>query len=196
MDKEKILKITLAIFLVAIGVFFYYFARKHYLSEPEVKLTEHKVGTIVFLKTGKGDIKIGLYDETMPITAGNFKQLVTEGFYDGLTFHRVISGFMIQAGDPNGDGTGGPGYTIEDEFTNNNKNNRGTVSMANGGPNTGGSQFFINVVDNDNLNSLHPVFGEVIEGLDVVDAIAQVETDDKDNPVESIVILKASVITQ
>jgi len=100
----------------------------------------------VTLKTNMGDIVIKLYDD-MPITAGNFKKLASEGFYDGVIFHRVIDGFMIQGGDPEGTGTGGPGYTIEDEF-NGKSNVRGTISMANSGPNSGGSQFFINLVDN------------------------------------------------
>ncbi len=128
------------------------------------------------LKTNYGDIIIEL-DENMPITAGNFEKLVSEGFYDGVIFHRVIKNFMIQGGDPTGTGMGGPGYTIKDEFSKNNQNNRGTISMANAGPNTGGSQFFINLVDNNYLDSKHPVFGKVVEGMDVVDKIAEVETD-------------------
>ena len=105
----------------------------------------------VTLKTNMGDIDIKMYDD-MPITAGNFVKLVKEGFYDGLTFHRVIADFMIQGGCPNGTGTGGPGYTIKDEFVKGHSNKRGTISMANAGPNTGGSQFFINLVDNGYLD--------------------------------------------
>ena len=104
----------------------------------------------VVLSTNKGDIVIELAED-MPITAGNFKKLVEEGFYDGVIFHRIIDGFMIQGGDPTGTGTGGPGYKIKDEFTDHNKNDRGTLSMANAGPNTGGSQFFINLVNNNFL---------------------------------------------
>ncbi len=146
----------------------------------------------VLLETNLGDIKIQLYDD-MPITAGNFEKLVKDGFYDGVIFHRVIDGFMIQGGDPTGTGTGGPGYTIKDEFKGH-KNNRGTISMANAGPNTGGSQFFINLVDNNFLDSKHPVFGEVIEGMDVVDKIAKTETDSQDKPIEDVVIKKATII--
>src|SRR3989338_170190 len=102
--------------------------------------------TMIKLNTNQGDIIIEL-NKNMPVTAGNFKKLVEEGFYDGVIFHRVINNFMIQGGDPTGTGTGGPGYKIKDEFTSNNKNNRGTISMANSGPDTGGSQFFINLVD-------------------------------------------------
>ena len=127
--------------------------------------------TKVLIKTSIGDITIQLYDD-MPITAGNFKKLVESGFYDGTIFHRVIDGFMIQGGDPTGTGRGGPGYTIKDEFTKQNQNNRGTIAMANAGPNTGGSQFFINLVDTPWLTGKHTVFGEVVKGMDVVDAIA------------------------
>jgi len=149
----------------------------------------------VKLETNKGDIIINLYSD-MPITAGNFKKLVEQGFYDGIIFHRVIEGFMIQGGDPTGTGMGGPGYNIEDEFTHKggNKNNRGTISMANAGPNTGGSQFFINLADNNFLDSKHPVFGVVIEGMEVVDEIGTVETDANDRPLEEIKIIKASLI--
>lgn len=152
--------------------------------------------TKVLLETNKGDIVLELYTGEMPITAGNFVKLVKEGFYDGVIFHRVISGFMIQGGDPTGTGRGGPGYKIKDEFTATelDRNVRGTISMANAGPNTGGSQFFINLVDNNGLNGKHPVFGKVIEGLEVVDEIARVETDDEDRPIEEIVINKAKVI--
>jgi len=149
----------------------------------------------VTLKTNKGDIKIELYTADMPVTAGNFLALAKDGFYDGIKFHRVIPDFMIQGGDPNtkGDdtsiyGQGGPGYSIEDEFGDGLSNVRGTISMANAGPNTGGSQFFINLVDNTFLDGKHPVFGEVLSGMDVVDAIAQVERGGADLPVEPIVI--------
>ncbi|MFH1506735.1 MAG: peptidylprolyl isomerase [archaeon] len=147
----------------------------------------------VLLKTTMGDIKIELYED-MPITAGNFKKLVSEGFYDGVIFHRVIENFMIQSGDPTGTGTGDPGYKIKDEFTDHNKNDRGTISMANAGPNTGGSQFFINTVNNNFLDPKHPVFGKVIEGMGVVDAISKAEADSNDRPKEEIKIIEATII--
>ena len=155
----------------------------------------------VKLETTMGDIVIKLYDD-MPITAGNFEKLVSEGFYDGIIFHRVIAGFMIQGGCPNGTGTGGPGYTIDDEFVPGHSNQRGTISMANTGqPNSGGSQFFINLVDNsyldwDNRSTpyKHPVFGEVIDGMNVVDKIAAVKTDYSDRPMTEVKIIKASII--
>ena len=148
------------------------------------------------LETNKGDIDIELYDE-MPVTAGNFKSLVEKGTYDGVIFHRVIDGFMIQGGDPSGTGMGDPSIpNIQDEFTNSelDKNNRGTISMANAGPNTGSSQFFINLGDNNFLDGKHPVFGRVVNKMDVVDVIAKVQTREKDKPVEDVVIKKASLI--
>ena len=152
-------------------------------------------GTKVKLETNKGDIVIELYKE-MPITAGNFEKLVKQGFYDGVIFHRIIDGFMIQGGDPTGTGAGGPGYKIEDEFTKTDldKNDRGTISMANAGPNTGGSQFFINLVDNNFLDGKHPVFGKVIEGINVMDEIAKVEKNAQDKPLEDVKIIKASIV--
>ncbi len=130
-------------------------------------LGEEDEGAKVLLETSMGNITIQLYSD-MPITTGNFLSLVEKGFYDGVIFHRIIDGFMIQGGDPEGTGMGGPGYTIEDEFTDNNRNDRGTIAMANAGPNTGGSQFFINLVDNNFLDDKHPAFGKVIEGMDVM----------------------------
>jgi len=158
--------------------------------------------TKVKLETTQGDIVIELYTDTMPITAGNFEKLVSKGFYDGIIFHRVIKDFMIQGGDPTGTGMGGPGYTIEDEFVKGPSNVRGSLSMANSGPSSGGSQFFINLVDNtfldwDNMqapSSKHPVFGEVVEGMEIVDKIATVQTGAQDRPVEEVKIIKASIV--
>jgi peptidylprolyl isomerase len=141
-----------------------------------------------------GDITIQLYDD-MPVTAGNFRKLVEKGFYDGTIFHRIIDSFMLQGGDPTGTGRGGPGYSIKDEFTDHNKNDRGTISMANAGPNTGGSQFFINLVDNNYLDKAHPVFGKVVEGMDVVDKIGKVKTNPMDRPLKEVKILSAKVVS-
>ncbi len=147
------------------------------------------------LHTSKGDITIALYDD-MPVTAGNFEKLVRDGFYTNVTFHRVMDQFMIQGGDPTGTGMGGPGYQIKDEFPagRSNRNDRGTISMANAGPNTGGSQFFINLVDNNYLDRKHPVFGKVVEGMEVVDAIGKVPVDANDRPVTPVVITSASML--
>ena len=142
-----------------------------------------------------GNITIQLYDD-MPITTENFKKLVQQGVYDGTIFHRVIDGFMIQGGDPTGTGEGDPSIpAIEDEFTDHNRNDRGTIAMANAGPNTGSSQFFINLVDNNLLDSKHPVFGKVIEGMQVVDEIGKVETDTNDKPLQEVRIVKAELIS-
>ena len=141
-----------------------------------------------------GDILIELRDD-MPITTGNFKKLVQQEVYNGTIFHRVIDGFMIQGGDPTGTGYGDPAIpTIPDEFTDHNRNDRGTIAMANAGPNTGSSQFFINLVDNNRLDSKHPVFGKVIEGMDVVDNIAKVDTDGNDRPLQEVKIIKAELV--
>ncbi len=148
----------------------------------------------VLLQTTMGDVKIELLDDTMPITTGNFRKLVEKGFYNGTLFHRVIAGFMIQGGDPEGTGLGGPGYTIKDELPANNRNARGTISMANAGPNTGGSQFFINVVDNHRLDPKHPAFGRVVSGMEVVDAISRTQTDSQDRPRTKVTIQKASLV--
>ena len=148
----------------------------------------------VRLETPMGNITIELRPD-MPVTAGNFAKLAGQGFYDGVIFHRVIDGFMIQGGDPTGTGRGGPGYTIKDEFTRNNRNDRGTIAMANAGPNTGGSQFFINLVNNNFLDTKHPVFGKVVEGMDVVDKIGKVKTDRDDRPLTPVKILKATVVS-
>ena len=147
-------------------------------------------------ETSRGIFKIELFEDKMPITTKNFIDLAENGFYDGTKFHRVIGGFMIQGGDPLSKddskkfmwGTGGPGYKIKDEFAAGLSNVRGTIAMANAGPNTGGSQFFINVVDNTFLDGKHPVFGKVVEGMNVVDEIVAVQTDGLDKPVEDVVV--------
>jgi len=144
---------------------------------------------IAVFDTTMGTIKIELFEDKVPITAGNFKDLANDKFYDGTKFHRISPGFMIQGGDPNSkdddpsdDGTGGPGYTIDDEFHDELKNLRGMISMANSGPNTGGSQFFILVADASWLDGAHAVFGQVMEGMDVVDNIANMDHDGRFDP--------------
>jgi peptidyl-prolyl cis-trans isomerase B (cyclophilin B) len=136
------------------------------------------------LHTNAGDVTVELFDEDAPKTVDNFRRLAGDGFYDGLIFHRVIKDFMIQGGCPQGTGTGGPGYTFEDEF-NDHKIVRGALAMANAGPNTNGSQFFIVTTDAAPwLDGKHTVFGEVVSGMDVVDAIEGTETGPGDRPVE------------
>ena len=145
-----------------------------------------------------GNITIALAPD-MPITAGNFETLVKKGYYDGIIFHRVIPGFVIQGGDPTGTGSGGPGYAINDEFTTHNLNVRGAVAMANAGPNTGGSQFFISLADNSQrpgFDTSYPVFGNVVDGMDVVDAIARGATSGppNDRPLKPVTIIRAEMI--
>jgi peptidyl-prolyl cis-trans isomerase B (cyclophilin B) len=148
-------------------------AAKADLSNEEQQLVAKAKGSVVKLETEKGNIYLELYDDKTPITVGNFLDLVGSGFYDGLTFHRVIANFMIQGGDPKGDGTGGPGFTIPDEADKGLKHVRGSLSMAKtAAPNTGGSQFFICHSPQPHLDGVHTVFGECIQGMDVVDKIA------------------------
>ena len=138
------------------------------------------------LSTDAGDMTVGFYYDSAPNAIANFLRLAQEGFYDGLTFHRVIKDFMIQGGDPTGTGTGGPGYTFEDEF-NENKIVRGALAMANAGPNTNGSQFFIVTTEAAPwLDGKHTVFGRVVEGMEAVDAIEGAETDGRDKPLDEV----------
>ena len=134
------------------------------------------------LHTSVGAIAIELFDDDAPKTVANFKKLAEDGFYDGVIFHRVIPDFMVQGGDPTGTGSGGPGYTFEDEF-NHHKVERGALAMANAGPNTNGSQFFIVTADATPwLDGKHTVFGRVTDGMDAVDAISGVDRDARDKP--------------
>ena len=154
------------------------------------------------LCTSKGSIVLDLYDKFTPNTVANFVKLAGEGFYNGTKFHRVITGFMIQGGDPltKDDsqmalwGTGDPGYKFADEITGANNNLEGSISMANSGPNTNGSQFFINCNDNIFLNEKHTVFGRVIEGMDVVTAIEMTPTSSTDRPVEAVIIESVEIV--
>jgi len=145
------------------------------------------------LQTNAGPIAVEFFDDDAPKTVENFRKLAGEGFYDGLIFHRVIPDFMVQGGCPEGTGTGGPGYTFEDEF-NDHKVVRGALAMANAGPNTNGSQFFIVTTGGAPwLDGKHTVFGEIVEGMDVVDAIEGSETDARDKPVEAKTIDKVEL---
>lgn len=161
-----------------------------------------KIMQTAILTTSMGDIVIQLDNTNTPNTVANFTKLAGSGFYNETKFHRVIAGFMIQGGDPlskqpfsasNRWGTGGPGYEFADEIKSTNNNVRGTISMANAGPNTNGSQFFINVADNTYLNPKHTVFGTVTKGMDVVDAIANTKTKDGDQPVVDVVVQKITI---
>src|SRR3989344_2440314 len=164
--------------------------------EKKDNLNNNKTMSIVTLHTNKGDIEIELFVDRTPNTVANFTKLAGEGFYNGVKFHRVIPGFMIQGGDPltKDDskvalwGTGGPGYSFADEITPENKNDIGTISMANAGPNTNGSQFFINTAANNFLDGKHTVFGKVVSGMEVVTKIENTPTGTGDKPVKPVII--------
>ena len=155
----------------------------------------------IILHTSKGDIGIEMTEKDAPRTVANFVKLAKEGFYDGTKFHRVIKDFMIQGGDPQTKddaptarwGTGGPGYQFEDEIHAHNHHEVGTIAMANAGPNTNGSQFFINTAANNFLDTKHTVFGRVTAGMDVVNEIEHVATGPSDRPVEPVVIERITV---
>ena len=150
--------------------------------------------SIAEFETSMGNFKIELYSDLAPITVKNFTDLANKNFYDGVIFHRVIDNFMIQGGDPTGTGRGGPGYTIPDEFGAGLKHNApGILSMANAGPNTGGSQFFITLVKTPWLDGKHAIFGHVIEGMEIVEAIGHTKTDPADRPVEPVVIKRIKI---
>jgi peptidyl-prolyl cis-trans isomerase A (cyclophilin A) len=172
--------------------------------------TKTKKGKPMFAKfeTNHGNFKVRLFSDKAPKTVDNFAGLaegtkewtdpktgkkLKKPFYDGLTFHRVIDNFMIQGGDPVGNGTGGPGYRFEDEFNKELRHKKGVLSMANAGPNTNGSQFFITVADTPWLDGRHTVFGEIVEGMDVIDKIAKVKKDSGDKPLEPVVMKKVTI---
>ena len=169
------------------------------VNKPETNST--KKMTTVTMTTNQGAITFELFGDLKPKTVENFTKLAKEGFYNGTRFHRVIKGFMIQGGDPLSKdvanqprwGTGGPGYSFADELSNDNKNVIGTIAMANSGPNTNGSQFFINTANNNFLDTKHTVFGKVIAGMDVVSKIENNKTGAQDRPIEDLIIEKIEV---
>ena len=168
---------------------------KVYSSMPEMSIDQSKSYTAV-IQTSMGDLSVEFFSDTAPITVNNFISLSNDGYYDNIIFHRVISGFMIQGGDPSGTGHGEygkfPGYTFEDELNNQQPYEKGILAMANAGPNTNGSQFFIMHVDYP-LPYQYTIFGKVTDGFDVIDTIASVQTAEGDKPVEDVVILGVTV---
>jgi cyclophilin family peptidyl-prolyl cis-trans isomerase len=187
------------ILLLIIGLAAIFLLTRHIAPTQETITQNESMKAI--LETNKGTITVELWADKAPKTVSNFQELAATNFYDGVKFHRVINGFMIQTGDPLSKdetqeafwGTGGPGYTFEDEIHDSNENTRGTLAMANAGPDTNGSQFFINTVDNEHLNGGHTVFGKVIDGMDVVEAIESVETLPNDRPVEPVEIISITI---
>jgi cyclophilin family peptidyl-prolyl cis-trans isomerase len=188
-----------AVLLVIIGLVFanFFFFTTEDLPDDNGRFLDEEIvdrgDPFLFIElSGYGTIKIDLAEDKAPKTTANMEKLCNQGFYDGLTFHRVIPGFMIQGGDPNGDGTGGPGYTIEPETNNGLTHDRGVIAMAKRGGETrmSGSQFYI-VHGQDGAHHLdgeHTVFGKVIEGMDVVDSIAETQTDSNDRPLNTVLI--------
>jgi len=144
---------------------------------------------IATFETSSGTFKVELFEEQAPLTTGNFIKLAQDGFFNSLIFHRIIEGFMVQGGCPQGTGTGGPGYNIDDEFHPDlSHDSEGVLSMANAGPNTGGSQFFITLAETSWLDNRHAVFGRVNDGLDIIRAIGTVQTNASDRPLEDVTI--------
>jgi cyclophilin family peptidyl-prolyl cis-trans isomerase len=164
---------------------------KRYSSPPELTI-DLDTDYSATLHTTMGDITIEFYAPDAPIAVNNFLFLAGEGFYDGVIFHRIVPGFVIQGGDPGGDGRGGPGYSFRDELGNGHDYSRGTVAMANAGPNTNGSQFFICLKD-VGLPNAYTIFGAVTDGMDVVDEIAALDTDGNDRPHDPPVIERVTV---
>ena len=205
MNKIQISLIVLvALITLILGSYFFIFQKEEKEPVEEQKQEEKNNDETILpnnnmtaiIQTSLGEIKIKLLSSDAPKTVENFVKLSESGFYDGVKFHRVIKGFMIQAGDPLSKeesmkdrwGTGGPDYAFEDEIHSNNKNVVGSIAMANAGPNTNGSQFFINTNDNNFLDTKHTVFGNVIEGIDIVNNIEEVATEGPDRPIENVVI--------
>ena len=198
MQKENlttIIAVVVIVICIIIGVI--YFIQPQNNSNNSNNSTIKNMSHIITIKTNMGDISIATYDADAPNTVKNFITLAEKGFYDGVIFHRVIPGFMIQGGDPLGTGTGGPGYSFADELNPQTESykagyKKGVVAMANAGPNTNGSQFFIMVADYPLPNS-YSIFGKVISGQDVADAISNVKTGPNDMPVSKVIMEKVTV---
>lgn len=185
--------------IVIVGIV--YFGAQKPAQNTQTNSSTTETMTTAIITTNKGVITLELFDARTPVTAENFKKLAGEGFYNGTRFHRVIKNFMIQGGDPLSKdianqamwGTGGPGYKFNDEINPENKNDIGTISMANAGPNTNGSQFFINTNNNNFLDTKHTVFGRVVSGMEVVTAIENAQTGVNDRPLEDMIIEKIEI---
>ena len=182
--------LALALALIAAPALAQQKQKKTYEREPDMKIDKEKV-YVARMETTEGPIVIELYPKWAPHHVNSFVFLAREGFYDGVIFHRVIPGFVIQGGDPTGTGTGGPGYKFRDELDKPGTYQRGTVAMANAGPNTNGSQFFV-VLGKVGLPHAYTIFGEVTDGMDAVDAVAALQTR-SERPVEDAVINRVTI---
>ncbi len=164
-------------------------------GEPTATTGETMANRHAIFETTKGTFEAVLFEDKAPLTTKNFIDLAKKGYYDGVIFHRVIPGFMIQGGDPTGTGRSGPGYTIKDEFGEGLSHSKpGILSMANAGPNTGGSQFFVTVAPTPWLDGRHAIFGEVVDGYDVVERIVDTPRDAQDRPREDVVMTKVTIM--
>ena len=165
-------------------------------KDSETKKDDKKLDYVKF-ETSMGTFKAKLFSKEAPITTENFRSLVEKGFYNGIIFHRIIDGFMIQGGDPTGTGRGGSGTTIKDEFGPGLKHSKkGILSMANAGPNTGTSQFFITLAPTPHLDGKHAIFGEIVEGMSIVEKIGKVKTGSMDRPVEDVKMIKVTMVAE
>lgn len=206
MKKVYIILLLILLISLILGVYFFFIQDKEDREEKEEENKEEEISSsenmTAIVKTNFGEIKLELFNSDAPKTVENFIKLSESGFYDETKFHRVIKGFMIQGGDPltkddslkNSWGTGGPRYEFADEIHSNNKNLTGTISMANAGPNTNGSQFFINTENNNFLDSKHTVFGKIIEGMEVIREIENTDTEGPDRPVKDVIIETIEII--
>lgn len=187
-------KIILVLLCVILGAGAFFVANMNGDSVSAKEKGAKNMNRIAVFETNMGTFEIELFEDKAPNTAKNFIDLAQKGFYNGLIFHRVIDGFMIQGGDPEGTGMGGPGYTIKDEFHKDLKHSsEGILSMANAGPNTGGSQFFITLDKTPWLDGHHAVFGKVIKGMDVVKKIGRTKTGFNDRPVKDVIMEKVTI---
>ena len=198
-NKKYLVMLTVVLLVLVVALFLRRNGNNVTGTSNETRIGEGNAGDTMknrqaIIETNKGTIEVELFEDKAPKTTANFIKLAQEGFYDGIIFHRVIPDFMIQTGDPEGTGRGGPGYTINDEFHPSLKHSKpGILSMANAGPNTGGSQFFITQIATPWLDGKHAIFGQVIKGQDVVDAIAAVPRDGMDRPRQDVVMKKVTI---
>ena len=200
MKKNTIVAVAIfAVVVIAASAYFIFNQNGNSEEETLNRVNGNSEGEtlnrVAVIETNLGTMEIELFNDKAPRTVSNFVDLIEKGFYDGVIFHRIISGFMIQGGDPTGTGRGGPGYTIDDEFHPDLKHDsKGILSMANAGPNTGGSQFFITLAPTPHLDNRHAVFGKLISGEEILDKIGAVETGPNDKPINEVKMIKVTII--